>query len=63
MLLNKRSRYTNMVYQLEKHNPNEPLERGFARVWQNEKWIRSKASIDKSIPAQIEWSDGRIDVS
>jgi exodeoxyribonuclease VII large subunit len=63
LLLNRRSRFNDIVYQLGKHNPNEPLERGFARVWQDEKWIRSKAAIDKKKPAQIEWSDGKIDVN
>jgi exodeoxyribonuclease VII large subunit len=63
LLLNRRSRFNDIVYQLGKHNPNEPLERGFARVWQDEIWIRSKAAIDKKKTAQIEWSDGKIDVN
>lgn len=62
LLMNRRSSLNDLIYQLEKHNPNEPLERGFARVWQDEKWVRSKSSFDKKRKTEIEWSDGKVDI-
>ena len=60
--MNRRSSLNDLIYQLEKHNPNEPLERGFARIWQDEKWVRSKSSFDKKKKTEIEWNDGKVDV-
>jgi len=62
LLMNRRSSLNDLIYQLEKYNPNEPLERGFARVWQDQKWVRSKSSFDKMRKTEIEWSDGKVDV-
>lgn len=62
LLMNRRSSLNDLIYQLEKHNPNEPLERGFTRVWQDEKWVRSKSSFDKKRKTEIEWSDGKVDI-
>ncbi|WP_340104856.1 exodeoxyribonuclease VII large subunit [Rhodohalobacter sp. 8-1] len=63
MLLNRRSRFNDLVYKLEKHNPNEPLERGFARVWQGKKWVQSKAAADKDQGIRIEWKDGSMEIN
>jgi exodeoxyribonuclease VII large subunit len=60
--MNRRSSLNDLIYRLEKNNPNEPLERGFARVWQGDKWIRSKSAFDKNGETEIEWSDGKIRV-
>jgi len=62
LFMNRRSSLNDLIYQLEKYNPNEPLERGFARVWQDKKWVRSKSSFDKKRKTEIEWSDGKVDV-
>jgi len=62
LFMNRRSSLNDLIYQLEKYNPNEPLERGFARVWQDKKWVRSKSSFDKKRKTKIEWSDGKIDI-
>lgn len=62
LLMNRRSSLNDLIYQLEKYNPNEPLERGFARVWQDHKWVRSKSSFDKKRKTEIEWSDGKVDI-
>ena len=62
LLMNRRSSLNDLIYRLEKNNPNEPLERGFARVWQGDKWIRSKSAFDKNGETEIEWSDGKIRV-
>ena len=58
LLMNRRSILNDLVYRLEKHNPNEPLERGFARVWQGDEWIRSRASLDVKRNLRVEWKDG-----
>lgn len=63
LLLSNRSRYNDLLYSFEKKNPNEPLERGFARVWQNDRWVRSKSSINQKEPIGIEWKDGKIELS
>lgn len=44
--------------ELENHNPKSPLERGFTRILQNGKWIRSKKRLAMDIPIDIEWHDG-----
>lgn len=62
LLMSRRSSLNDLIYRLEKNNPNEPLERGFTRIWQDEKWIRSKTSFDKKKKADLEWIDGKIDV-
>ena len=62
LFMNRRSSLNDLIYQLEKYNPNEPLERGFARVWQDKEWVRSKSSFDKKRKTEIEWSDGKVDV-
>jgi exodeoxyribonuclease VII large subunit len=62
LLMTRRSSLNDLIYRLEKNNPNEPLERGFARVWQGDKWIRSKSAFDKNGETEIEWSDGKIRV-
>ncbi len=63
IVLNRKSYFNDLVYKLEKHNPNEPLERGFARVWQGENWVQSKAAMDKEKSIRVEWRDGSLDVN
>ena len=63
VFMTRRSTLNELTYRLEKHNPNEPLERGFARVWQNDTWIRSRASLNQEQGVQIEWSDGKADIN
>lgn len=60
LIRNHKDRLTELRHILEKQNPNEPLEKGFARVWQDEKWIRSTKEFDKASGFDIEWKDGRI---
>lgn len=63
LVMNSRGRYNDLLYSLEKKNPNEPLERGFARVWQNDRWVRSKSTITPNQPFRIEWKDGNIEMN
>lgn len=63
LLMNRRSSLNDLVHRLEKHNPNEPLERGFARVWQGDEWIRSKSTLDLKKKTRIEWKDGNAELN
>lgn len=63
LIVNYRSKYTDLLYTLEKKNPNEPLKRGFARVWQGEKWIRMREDLKNDASLQIEWSDGSKEIN
>lgn len=47
---------------LDKQNPNGPLEKGFARVWQDEKWIRNSNDLHQKESFDIEWKDDRIKI-
>lgn len=58
LLRNQKETLTSLNHILEKQNPNEPLEKGFTRIWQNEKWIRSMKSFDQQSTFSIEWKDG-----
>ncbi|MCC5926757.1 MAG: exodeoxyribonuclease VII large subunit [Bacteroidetes bacterium] len=52
------NRWQQLHYRLGAVNPTEPLERGFTRILQQEKWIRSRKDLDVSQPVTIEWKDG-----
>lgn len=57
--MKNKSRLQSAIHKLEKNNPNEPLDRGFARVWQKKKWIRSETMLKPGETFDLEWSDGR----
>ncbi len=50
----------NISQSLASKNPNIPLEKGFARVWQDEKWVRSSKNLEKGTEFELEWLDGKI---
>lgn len=47
-------------YRLAAVNPVEPLERGFARIMQDNRWIRRRESLNENEPITVEWKDGSI---
>lgn len=57
-LKNREQTLTSLSHALEKQDPNVPLERGFVRVWQNEKWIRRSESFSESESFELQWADG-----
>lgn len=59
---NRKDPLTQLHHILDKKNPNEPLDKGFARVWQGEKWIRSAKTFEKASGFDIEWKDKRVSV-
>jgi len=62
LLMVRRSSLSQLQHRLDKKNPNEPLEKGFVRVWQGEKWIRSAAHYEHSEGSELQWSDGKIEI-
>lgn len=48
---------TSLVHRLDKQNPNEPLSKGFVRVWQDGKWIRTAHSFSKDASFELEWEN------
>jgi exodeoxyribonuclease VII large subunit len=57
-LSDKKTKLNNLVAGLSQVNPKAPLQRGFTRVLQDGKWIRSSKDFDKSLSTEIEWNDG-----
>jgi len=57
---NQKDLLLSLNHRLDKLNPNEPLEKGFARVWQDGKWIRNSELLQKKEAFDIEWKDDRI---
>lgn len=56
---NHQDKLTGLQHLLDKKNPSGPLEKGFARVWQDEKWIRTSASLADDNDFTLEWKDGK----
>lgn len=60
MIRNRKDRLTQLFHTLDKKNPNEPLDKGFARVWQDGKWIRTAQSFEKETAFELEWKDKKL---
>jgi len=58
-LQENRSDFKELFHRLEKSNPDLPLEAGFSRIYQNEKWITRSADFDSESGVTIEWKDGK----
>ena len=50
-----------LIQNLASKNPNLPLEQGYARIWQNNDWIRTKNKFNHDA-FNIEWLDGKIEI-
>ncbi|MFY0684586.1 MAG: exodeoxyribonuclease VII large subunit [Balneola sp.] len=57
---NQKDLLINLNHRLDKLNPNEPLEKGFTRVWQDGKWIRDSKSLQQKEAFEIEWKDEKV---
>jgi exodeoxyribonuclease VII large subunit len=60
LVRNRKEHLTKLFHSLDKQNPNEPLEKGFARVWQNGKWIRESKTFNKASRFDLEWKDAKV---
>lgn len=54
----KREELNKQLSALSELNPKAPLDRGFTRVLQDGRWIRSKKALSEKEPVEIEWKDG-----
>src|SRR5690625_38422 len=54
-----REQLTEWVHRLEKMDPNAPLEKGFVRDHQEERWVRSLPDFEPDTPFELEWSEGK----
>ncbi len=61
-LRNQKEHLVDLAHRIDKQNPNEPLEKGFVRVWQNKKWIRNAELFEKTAPAELEWADNKLTI-
>lgn len=57
-LSEKDSKYKDLFSRLREINPKVPLERGFSRILQDGKWIRTRSSFNSEKNLEIEWKDG-----
>ncbi len=62
LLRNRKEKLSQLYHRLDKKNPNEPLEKGFARVWQEGKWIRNANSFTPQADYQLEWKDKKVSI-
>lgn len=62
-LQKRTSRLKDLQSLLAEKNPKAPLQKGFARVLQDGKWIRKKANFDVSEATELEWADGKVDLN
>ncbi|MBD3615230.1 MAG: exodeoxyribonuclease VII large subunit [Gracilimonas sp.] len=62
LLRNRKEHFTNLLHALDKQNPNEPLEKGFTRVWQDGKWIRQADKFSNKEAFDIEWKEKKVSI-
>lgn len=58
VLQKKQSTLSDLVHRIDKQDPNEPLKRGYSRIWQNSEWVKSKNEFEKGTEFEIQWLDG-----
>jgi len=57
--LKKVRQFEQLHTRLRLKNPNEPLERGFSRVYQNGVWVKRKSDFKEKTAFILEWTDGK----
>ncbi len=58
ILIDKQRLLEKLTHRLQVKNPNEPLERGFSRIFQNDTWIKRQKNLQENEPITIQWQDG-----
>jgi exodeoxyribonuclease VII large subunit len=56
----RKDRITHLLHRMEKQDPNEPLTKGFVRVWQGDQWIRKASQYQKGTSTELQWKDESI---
>lgn len=59
----KRQKWKDLHFRLIANDPNEALKRGYTRIWQNEKWVRNQSEFSPEKPFQVEWHQGRTEIT
>ena len=59
LIQQKRTTFTNFEHRLERMNPNEALDKGYTRVWQEGQWIRHLDALNSESFIEIEFKKGR----
>ncbi len=54
-----RANFTELEHRLERMNPNEALEKGYTRVWQDGHWVRHLEALNTDSKLEIEFKQGR----
>ena len=54
-----RVNFTELEHRLERMNPNEALEKGYTRVWQDGHWVRHLEALNTDSKLEIEFKQGR----
>ncbi len=57
---NRLRKLAELQHRLDKQDPNGPLEKGFVRVWQGDKWIRTATNFNRKAPLDLEWKDSKL---
>lgn len=60
---NLRENITDLTYRLQGMDPNEPLKKGFARVFQNGDWIQRASEFNGARSFTLQWHDREIKIS
>jgi len=56
-LMQQKSQLGELHHRLQASDPSAPLKKGYTRIHQNEKWVRSGDRFDANKPFDIEWAD------
>ena len=59
VLTDKRNRLALLLSTMRENNPKAPLEKGFTRILQDGRWIRSRDRFNPDSETEIEWHDGK----
>lgn len=62
LLRNGRDSLNHLVHMLDKLNPNEPLQKGFVRVWQQGKWIKKAGALNTMQAFELEWDKEKTEI-
>jgi exodeoxyribonuclease VII large subunit len=60
LFMQKKDTLSTLTHQLKERNPQSPLEKGFVRVEQGEKWVRKAANFKEKEQFRMIWKDGEV---
>lgn len=56
----KKESHQHLLSRLQLQDPNEPLKKGYTRIYQDGNWVRQSEKFNQKKKFEVEWSDGRI---